>query len=163
MADVRDNNIVYRNWWSIVKRRRRFSCEICRKMQNAPHSCPAVAAFPRVARYLWYKLARRSRARAHCVEHCLLWGRRSEHRERRGASPRPQKMFRLHESPGTWLPREGAAERLRELPSAAAHRNVETTPAVQKIVLGRTKRSDYISLPVHGSLAAAVSAACCPR
>ena len=30
---------------------------------------------------------------------------------------RPQKMFRLHESRGPRLPREGAAERLRELPS----------------------------------------------
>ena len=45
-------------------------------------------------------------------------GQTYERSARRGASPRPQKIPLLHGSCGNWLPREGAAERLRELPSA---------------------------------------------
>ena len=43
-------------------------------------------------------------------------GQTYERSARRGAFPRPQKIPLLHESFNTRLPREGAAERLRELP-----------------------------------------------
>ena len=94
--------------------------------------------------------------------------------------PAAEKISLLHESVGTRLPREGAAERLRELPSAAEYSHVAplpakpTTPRVvsahcvehypagcagastasgEGLPIGRRKCSDYMSLPVPGSLA----------
>ena len=96
---------------------------------------------------------RAKRARAHCVEHCPLWGRRSERSERRGASPAADRIPLLHGSPpytapsrrpcrpraargsGDCVDRVQSRLRLWELPSAAAIPHVAHPPWPQFLPL----------------------------